>query len=252
MKPGRILVGFVLLAVLVGSACNFITQGIQLDSDKSVGSGTWITVKRPLDSFDTIVLETYGNVTVEIGAPEMVQIDAPQDAMEFLKSDVRAGTLYLEMAAGVNLDVDRPIVFRVTVPELEEIRLLGSGAFRIPEINPPRFDMILGGSGEIFAEDIDTPRLSINVLGSGNVSVQGGQADEQIIRLAGSGQVNSSGLESRHADVSITGSGEVILWVTEELDISIPGSGDVSYYGEPRVVNESIRGSGNVLSLGAK
>ncbi len=40
------------------------------------------------------------------------------------------------------------------------------------------------------------------------------------------------------------------LWAREKIDVSIAGSGDVRYYGDPKVSN-SVFGSGSVKRLGA-
>jgi hypothetical protein len=252
MKPHRLLFGFVTLLVLVGSACNFITQGIQFTTGPSVGGGDWITESRNLVAFSAVALETYGNVRVELGNSESVEIQAPEDVMDLLLTEVRGGTLFLGIQPGTNLDIDRPIEYAVTLRNLEEVQLFGMGSFTIPSLSPPRFAVSVGGSGDVLVENLDTALLDINLLGSGDIDILDGQADEQSIRIAGSGNVNTAGLECQIAQVSIPGSGEVSLWVTEALEITINGSGEVGYYGDPPLVDQTIRGSGRTNDLGEK
>ena len=252
MKPGKMLLIFVALLTLVGMACNTLTQGIHIGTGDLVGSGPLTTQTLAVRDFNAIVLETSGIVTVEQGDAEFVQIEAPDDVMDHLVTEVRSGKLYLGIDPGTNLGMNRRIKYLVSVRSLEEIQLLGSGSFSVPSIAPPQFVIRLGGSGDIAVDRLDTSRLEVDIYGSGSVDIRDGQVSDQVIRIAGSGSCDTSNVESQSAQVSIPGSGDVTVWATEELDVTIDGSGNISYYGEPAVINQSIRGSGGIRQLGNK
>jgi hypothetical protein len=204
--------------VTVGSACSSIT------GDAVTGSGTLRTESRDVARFSTIELTGSGDVIIEQNGTESLSIEAEDNLLPNLTSDVSNGTLQLGTTEGVDLHHTQPVTYRVTVADLAGLRL--------------------SGSGSLTAVGITTPAISIDISGSGDVTMDG-MADNQTVTISGSGDYSARDLLSRNASAEISGSGNVTVNTLDVLNAKISGSGDATYAGNPQV-SQHISGSGQL------
>ena len=204
--------------VTVVSACSALTDSVV------TGSGTLRTESRDVDGFSTIELTGSGDVIIEQEGTESLSIEAEDNLLPDLTSDVSNGTLRLGTKEGVDLEPTLPVTYRVTVEDLAGLQL--------------------SGSGSVTAAGITTPSISIDISGSGDVTVDG-TADRQTVTISGSGDYSARDLLSRNASAEISGSGNVTVNALDVLDAEISGSGNATYTGNPQV-SQHISGSGEL------
>ena len=209
-----------------------------------VGSGRSATESRAVQPFRGISLEGPGEVLLTVGSPPSVSVSADDNLLGLVMTEVRAGTLHLGFLPGTRARIVAPLVFRVTVPFLEELAIAGSGDIVARDtIRADRLTVSIGGSGSIRAE-IDAGEVTARINGSGHIELSG-RARAQVIRINGSGDYRARDLECAKAEVDVYGSGSTMLFVRRELVVSIHGSGDVRFRGGARVTVEDF-GSGTV------
>ena len=188
------------------------------------GSGTPRTESRDVSGFSTIELTGSGNVIIEQNGTESLSIEAEDNLLSSLTSDVSSGTLRLGTKEGVDVDPTLPITYRVTVTDLAGLQL--------------------SGSGSLTAVGITTPAISTDISGSGDVTVDG-TADNQTVTISGSGDYSARDLLSKNSSAEISGSGNVTLNTLDVLNVKISGSGNATYAGNPQV-SQHISGSGEL------
>jgi len=224
--------GFLLiLSVMVTFGCNFVTQATGGVLQEVQGSGKIITQDRTVSGFSRVELGGTGQVTITQGDQEALTVEADDNIMPYIRSDVRGSTLYLgytAAASGMRIRPSTPIKFNLTMKQISGLEV--------------------SGSGNITAASIDTGSLDLQISGSGNVDVAALKAGSLDTSISGSGSVSLAG-QATTQKISISGSGNTTLWVTETLNVQISGSGDVSYYGNPSIQSSSS-GSGKIRSLG--
>ena len=120
--------------------------------------------------------------------------------------------------------------FTVTVPQLSDATIAGSGDMRIDKVQGQRFKGTIAGSGGLDVGSIDVQALEMTIAGSGEVR-GAGKAQSAEYSIAGSGDVELGGVQTRQAKVSIAGSGSVRAHSSGTADVSIMGSGDVDISG---------------------
>ena len=204
----------VVATVLVLSACSVVT-----------GSGRIESETREVSGFTRIDLSGSGEVTVVQGDVESLTVEADDNVLPVLTSDVSDSTLKLGTKSGTTVNTRSPIRYRVMIKDFTGISL--------------------SGSGSVIADDVQVGALRSDISGSGSVEL-GGSADEQDIRVSGSGRYEAAGLTSEKVNAEISGSGRVVVTVSGELKVDISGSGTVTYSGDP-TVDESISGSGRLI-----
>ena len=197
--------------------------GVSCDDDEAVqGSGIVITEPRAVSGFEEIALEGTGELIVEVGGAESLTIEAEDNLLPLLTSEVAGSRLVLSTSDPISPTL--PITYRAVATTLEGVSI--------------------SGSGDVVVSDLDCTVFEAAVSGSGTF-VMSGTCDRLQLSISGSGDFDGEDLQLAEADVSINGSGDALLMVSDELRVSINGSGNVEYLGDP-VTDLDINGSGSV------
>lgn len=199
---------------------------------------------RDVSGFDRVVMRSVGELTIHQGTSEHLEIEAEPQLLPKIGSEVRDGVLYLEILTP-QFQTREPLRFRLTVKQLEGLDSMASGSVNIGALKTDSLELKLTGSGDIRVDSLDATQVDTQLTGAGNVSIDAGQVDQQALQLQGSGDYAAGGMKSRAARVNIIGSGNVTVDASDLLDVRIGGSGDVHYFGTPRI-EQSISGAGSV------
>ena len=127
-----------------------------------------------------------------------------------------------------------------------EVAVKGSGAAKLDGLAVKSADVTIDGSGDVEIAPRDAARVSVIDNGSGNVVAEG-STDDLTLAMRGSGNARLGRLAAKNADVKIAGSGEAEIAPADKLNVGIAGSGDVQLRTEPKSLDASIRGSGEVI-----
>jgi hypothetical protein len=212
-----------------------------------------------------VELAAPGKLTIELGEPEVLRVDASAKTLGRLTTEVEGDRLVIR-ARGRMHDSPR---FRVTVKRLDGLKIAGSGDVLAPDLKGEEVEVALAGSGDLVAGKIEARRvrlrlaasgdaklhgvqataLDVSTLGSGDLEIGGGAVEEQRITVAGSGDVDARQLQSERATATINGNGSVVVWARASLKATINGSGRIAYRGRP-TVEQRIHGSGAIGPIG--
>lgn len=201
--------------------------------------------------FDRIASSGPQEVTIALGEEFSVRSEGSPQALSLLEATVENGRLTIRPKSGFNWGNWRRLAsakFFVTLPELREITIAGSGILRIDRIEGESFAGTVGGSGEIVIGEMKVEEASLTVNGSGTLTAAG-TANRARLSLAGSGDIRARRLHSETASVSVFGSGDAALTVSDDAQVSITGSGDVDISGPGRCSVTRV-GSGDVRCEG--
>jgi hypothetical protein len=204
-----------LFIVLAVSACDVSVFGER-------GSGNVITESRIVSGFDEIVLSGSGEVVVDVDGTESLTIEAEDNIMPLLTTEVRDGRLELSTKSSISPTVT--VIYTISAATLDGLSI--------------------GGSGDITAAGINAESFDAEISGSGQIEVTG-TTDAIDLEISGSGRYAGANLVASIATVSVSGSGHALVNVTDTMDAEISGSGTVEYIGDPNV-NSSISGSGDI------
>ncbi len=208
----------------------------------TVGSGEVITETRSVSGFDEIDLRGSGEVRVTVDGSESLIIEAEDNIIDDLTSEVQGTTLVL--------GIDRPItptediIYTVTMAALEGVEISGSGSITVTEFATDDFSVDVSGSGAASISSVAADTVFVRIGGSGAVTISG-DAGALDLSISGSGAFDGNRLEVTTGDVDISGSGSATVNVSEILDVQVSGSGNVEYLGNPSLTVDSS-GSGSV------
>lgn len=206
--------------------------------------------RREVSDFDQVSLEHTGELIIEQGEQESLVIEASDDLLPKLKSEVHNGRLELGLKHwydALSLLSPGPIRYRITLRSLRGLFISGAGKASTNAIHTDRMEIRVSGSGNITIPELRAETLDIAISGTGKAHI-GGAVRTQSIRFSGSGELDAAGLASQVVTIRISGAGTARVNAEESLDVSISGSGDVGYTGKPNL-RQSISGVGRIHAL---
>lgn len=243
MRSLPVTASLVLIAALV-SGCGVTVVN---------GSGKSITQNRPVANFQVISLEGLGDISITQGGTESLVIEAEDNVMPLIKTEVKNGTLSIRFDQKDWKDVIRPtkpIKFALSVKTLNGVELSGAGNVLAPSLKTTALTIKISGAGAVRFDKLEASDLSTSVSGLGNVELAGTVA-RQTVDLSGAGQYLAGDVAGRTAKITLSGGGNATVWAADTLDVTINGAGQVSYYASPKIT-KSITGLGVLSPLGPK
>ena len=260
-----VVAGMALVVSSLGCSVDFGDWGLQTVT----GSGSVVTQTREVKGFSSVELGGWGNLLIEVGETESLRIEAEENLLEYIETEVQDGELVIRHRSRVLLRPTVAINYYLTVRELDTIRVSGAGNVDVPKMTASRFSLQITGAGVVDIEGVEAQRLDIDITGAGNVDVEvlnadyldvdisgagdlrigEGEVREQEIGVSGGGNYNAKDLQSADAEVRLSGLGNAVVRSSDNLKVSISGAGSVQYVGDPSV-EKTVSGVGKVERIG--
>ncbi len=225
-------------------------EGFDLASEQLRGSGKPATEQRPVSGIDAVTLSGVGDLRIEVGNQESLRIDADDNILPHIRTEVKGGKLTIGIERGFSVHPSVPIRYALVVRQLDEVGLSGSGTISTAALRTDTMKAHVSGSGDITFDELTGKQVSAKISGSGKIKVSG-RVEAEEVHISGSGDYDGEDLQSRTAEVIVSGSGDSKLWVTDALTVHVSGSGDVEYYGDPKLTKH-VSGSGELISRGSR
>lgn len=204
-----------LIALVALAACDEFGVGVR-------GSGTVVTESREVSGFNEVVVNGSGDVVITVDGTESLTIEAEDNIMPLLTTEVSNGRL--ELGTESSFSTSRGITYTISAAAMKGVTVSGSGV--------------------VVATGIDEESFTVRINGSGNVEPSG-VTNDLAVTVSGSGNYEGEGLVAAVGEVEVSGSGNAVVNVTDVLAATVSGSGNIDYIGDP-AVSSSISGSGDL------
>lgn len=235
MKRNALLSGLLLVMILVtASACTAI-----------VGSGNSATESRDISDFSAVELNGIGTLNITQGNDYAVQVTADDNILPVLTTELDGEVLRIGVEDNTTITPRTDVIFDVTMPRVERIRLSGAGGIVVTGIEQDAMEISLSGAGSMTVTDVTVDDLTLTLSGAGDMRATG-QADTQNITVSGAGGFNGSELQGNDVTVTVSGVGNANVYASESLSATVSGVGNITYYGEPTEVNSNSTGIGSI------
>lgn len=212
------------------------------------GNGIISSEQRNISGFDGVSVHG-GMDVVLISGPHGVRVEADENLLQYIETEVDGDMLEIGPRKGYNLRPEKAMKVYVSAPYFNDIEVSGSGSVvsqsKIKAEN--RLVTDISGSGEMKL-DVDAPEVEMDITGSGNVMLSGATRKLRA-DITGSGELMAFNLMSEETEVEISGSGDAEVYASKVLGVSISGAGNVDYKGNPPSLNQNVAGSGTVRKV---
>jgi hypothetical protein len=203
-------VGGLLVAVLFATGCN-LTNRVR-------GSGHIATEQRDVAEFDRVRVSGVTEVTITIGSPRAVSVEADDNILSVLRTEVRDGRLNI-YTVGITINPTANPRVTITVPNLTEAET--------------------SGATKLTATGLKEATFTARSSGASSIQVSG-TADRVTVNASGSSAVRLAELAAREARVSASGAASVEVQASERITGNASGASGIRYSGSPAVdVNTS-------------
>ena len=210
------------------------------------GSGNIVKEKRQTGDFSGISAGGAFEVELKNGATREVEVEADDNIIGYIETEVRGNVLRISTKEGVNFN-DAHYKVYVTAPEINSVKSSGASDIKIKETlksaNKISFDV--SGAGNI-SGIADAPEMGAEITGAGNISLSG-RTRNYTAKVSGSGNLKTGDLQTETTDVRVSGAGNAWVYASVRLKANASGAGNIHYKGGAQV-EEHSSGAGNVIS----
>jgi len=217
------------------------------------GSGNLISDTRQVSDFNEIRLDGAGRLFITQGTDESLEIEAEDNIIDQLTSEVQENTLilgYKDEPWSTTVIPTNGITYTLTVKDLTGITINGAGDLELDPLETPSLDVEINGAGQMDIDALEAESLSVHIAGTSTISIAGKVSSQDII-IDGAGNYQAGDLETDTTSIEINGIGNATVWAMDTLEINIDGGGTVNYYGTPSVTQD-INGLGDINNRGEK
>ncbi|MEP6848807.1 MAG: head GIN domain-containing protein [Acidobacteriota bacterium] len=190
------------------------------------GSGNVVTQNRDIRNFTAIDVSGIFKIEAVAQKDFDVAVQADDNLMPFIKTEVRGDTLYIE--SDKRLKSSGPIIIRVSAPDFANVEA--------------------SGAANISVKDLNSNELGLNSSGASKVSLQG-SVNNLIVDVSGASNIDAGDLTAKTARVDASGACSVSVNVSNHLDVDASGASKVFYSGtvESENIVKSASGASRVV-----
>jgi hypothetical protein len=174
---------------------------------------------------DRAAIALPANVHYQAGSGDQLVVKGDPDLIAHIR--VKDGLVSLDCNG--NFHLDRHERIDVTLP--------GRRTFK---------NFVLLGTGDVQLSGLSQPAVKLSIAGAGDIQADG-KTDDLKVDVKGSGNLKLGDLAAKAVDVDIKGSGKVEIAPQDTLNVDVAGSGTVYLRSEPKKIETSIHGSGNIV-----
>ncbi len=207
------------------------------------GSGNIITQKRTVGNFKGLSAATSIEVDVKIGSTYEVTVEADDNVVDYIKTEVVGGTLKIRYADNTSLR-NANVTVHITVPTLEKLSASSSAKIVVDGIltNTSKIEFDASSSAEIEAT-VDAPQIAADANSSADITLKG-KTQNFKVEVSSSADINAEDLLTENTTAEASSSGTAHVHASIKLDGKATSSGLVKYRGGAAVTkSESSSGS---------
>jgi hypothetical protein len=205
------------------------------------------TETRDVSGFTGIDVSGGINVDIRIGDEFLVEVDADDEDVEDIVTEVRGDTLHLKVDRDdwgdwSNFDDYNAVI---VMPALTDVEASGGSDVRvIGTVTGDEFELSTSGGSDIEI-DMAVNELDVSMSGGSDVELSG-TANVATIRNSGGSDLDARDLQVKNAELRASGGSDLAITVLETLDARASGAADITYYGDPEVLDSDASGGSDI------
>lgn len=222
-----------------------LLASVPLMAQQLRGNGNIKTENRNASGFEGINVSGGFNVEITQGSKESVRLEAEENLLNNIKTEVRNGVLHIYNDK--SLSTNKGMKAYITVKELRSIEI--SGGVKVTgnsTFKTDKFDLDMSGGSNVKLA-LNTKQLTADMSGASKVELTG-QADEVNMDMSGASKVEAADLMAKRVKIQASGASKVKVYAKDALNINASGASSVYYKGSP-TVNTDVSAAARVSKL---
>ncbi len=186
------------------------------------------------------------NLIIKQGDNFSIESKAEKEIYSKLRVEKQGDELKIYLTGNnFNFKMKEPVIFRISMPDLEEIDLSG-GSYAHIEMDLPKQDFSADLSGGCELEGkVNYADMNISLSGGCKTKLNGTAQD---LKLEGSGGTvfNLKDLKAKNIDADLSGGVSAKVNLSGKLNADLSGGCKIEYYGNPTSVSSNSSGSSKI------
>ncbi len=231
-----------ILLVSIISSCHFG------GGERIRGNGNMKVENRNLSSFDAVYVSGNTDIYVKQDSAFSVRVEADENLMEYIITELDGNTLKMRSKDGVNLKSSRSIKVYVSGPTFKYFKASGAcNIFSENKISSSEAITIdISGASDVKME-LMTPKIETDLSGASSLTLSG-QTKDFKVDGSGSTDIKCFDLQTENTEIKLSGAGNADVFASVKLDVQVSGAADVKYKGNA-TVTQKISGAGSVKKV---
>lgn len=226
---------------------SFLIIGLLTSCAAITKHGPVVKEDRQVASFTRIHAESAFEIDFTSNPNTSVIVEAPDDIIGKIKTEVSNGTLEIELKGEVN-NIEQPIKIHLQGPSLEAANLEGAcGLDLLSALNGTNFYLDLSGASS-FKGTIYMKEVTLNMEGASSATV-GGITNRFTASVSGASTLDAVKFSAATVNVKAEGASNATILADSSLDAEASGAASISYKGNPVMVQKDSDGAGNVMKV---
>lgn len=215
------------------------------------GSGDIIEEIRVVTDFYSVSNTTSFDVYVTQADSFSVSVVAQESLLPVIETYTSGGTMIVKTREFTCIRSASAVEIYVTLPEIEELHLTGSGMLICEKIEGDIVELTLTSSGRMIVDTVFCDELNIKHTASGEFESELIESDYSEVKFTGSGHLDFGDMYAEELSVSHTASGTIRGGISDalEIDLSLSGSGRIILYGSASNLTTFHTASGRIDAL---
>jgi len=227
-----------LILLMAGSSSCVINM-----SETIYGNGNVVSEERPVSGFDGLRVSSGIDVIMRQGTGESLEIEADDNLMEHIKTEVVDNTL--KIFTDKNIRKAKAMVAYLEYKELSSIRISSAGDVTGENtLQTDVLDIDISSAGDLEL-DVQAEEIYCDISSSGDARLSG-SADILEADLSSAGDLSAYELITRECKVSCSSAGDARVFATEELDLRCSSAGSIFYRGDADLVSSHTSSAGTI------
>lgn len=225
----------------------FLT-GLLFTSCKHItGSGNIVSEKRNTGVFTGIKASSGIDVELKTGEITEVVIEADDNILKYIETDVRKGILRIRFEDGLSMSSTHVKVY-ITAPAITVLHASSGASIFVQDglVSNNKLSLAVSSSGKIVA-DVDAPEVKATASSGSLIELSGRTRDFNADASSGA-SIKSGGLLSERTVVTASSGADIIVHASISLDARASSGADIRYRGGANVT-KSVSSGGSVLKV---
>ena len=213
--------------------------------ERKHGNGNVKSVTRQADHFNSVSVRSNINLHIKQDSAWSVRIEADENLLEFIETEVHDGMLEIKVAESYELEPSRSINVFVTAPEFAVLKASGASDIQSDSkiTGSGTLDIDISGASNITL-DLKSPRVEAELSGASKATLRGETKDFSL-RGSGASGFMCFELMAENTDVDVSGASNGDVFASVNLKADASGASNVRYKGSP-TVSSNTSGAGSV------
>jgi hypothetical protein len=227
MKQAVLLCSAILLLF---SSCNYTS-----------GSGNIVTEKRTVGQFTGLNVSNAFEVEVKIGPVQEVTVEADDNLIKYVRTEVSGNTLKIRTEDLNNLN-NAHLKVHITTPELKSVTASAAAEVKVLDLvkGAGTLNFDASSAAEIEAE-VDAPEVNAGASSGSSVRLSGKTKNYKAEASSGS-SIKTKDLLAENTNISVSSGADADVYASVSLVADASSGGDINYHGAASVKQSTSSG----------